>query len=195
MEDHVLHLQTTLKILRENQLFANFSKGSFGKSELKYLGYIVTANRVKADPAKISAMVDWPLATTIKDLRGFLGLTGYYRKFVKDCGLLCRPLTDLLKKDSFQWSSAATVAFIQLKTAMTTTPVLALHDFTKQFVVETDACDVGIGAILMQENKAIAFYNKPLGPRAAAISTYYKELLAISQDVTRWKHYLQGNST
>ncbi|XP_026419490.1 uncharacterized protein LOC113315430 [Papaver somniferum] len=129
MEDHILHLQTTLQILIENQLFANFSKCCFGQSELEYLGHIVTANGVKVDPAKISATVDFPIPTT-KDLRGFLGLTGYYRKFVKDYGLLCRPLTDLLKKDYFHWYIASTAAFIQLKNAMTTTPVLALPDFT-----------------------------------------------------------------
>ncbi|XP_026417003.1 uncharacterized protein LOC113312466 [Papaver somniferum] len=192
LEDHVLHLQITLQILRENQLFANFSKCCFGQSELEYLGHIVTANGVKADPAKISAMVDWPIPTTIKALRGFLGLTGYYKKFVKDYGLLCRPLTDLLKRNSFHWSPAATTAFIQLKSAMSTTPVLALPDFTKQFMLETDACDVGISDVLVQENRAIAFYSKPLGPKVAAMFTYEKELLAIFQVVTRWKHYLQA---
>ncbi|XP_026445036.1 uncharacterized protein LOC113345475 [Papaver somniferum] len=157
LEDHLIHLQATLQILRDNKLFANFSKCCFGQYEMEYLGHIVTANGVKDDPAKFSAMIDWITPTTVKALRVFLGLTSYYRKFVKYYGLICRPLTDLLKKDSFHWSLAATAAFIQLKYAMPTTPVLALPDFTKQFVLETDACDLGIGVFLMQENIAIAF--------------------------------------
>ncbi|XP_026399861.1 uncharacterized protein LOC113295752 [Papaver somniferum] len=192
LETHLVHLQTTLELLRLHQLTANFSKCSFGQSSIDYLGHIITDTWVKDDPDKIFAMVGWPTPTNLKALRGFLGLTGYYRKFLKNYGLLSKPLIDLLKKDAFSWSPEATTTFLNLKRAMTTTPVLALPDFTKQFILETDACDLGIGAILMQEGRAIAFYNKPLGPRAAALSTYEKELLAIVQAVTKWKHYLQG---
>ncbi|XP_026399008.1 uncharacterized protein LOC113294848 [Papaver somniferum] len=192
LESHLLYLQTTLEILRNNNLSANFSKCSFGQQNIEYLGHIITATGVMADPAKISAMVDWPIPTNIKALRGFLGLTGYYRKFVKNYGIVSRPLTELLKKDAFLWSPAATTAFNALKTAMKTTHVLALPDFNKQFTLEIDACDSGIRVVLMQENRSIAFYNKPLGPRVAALSTYEKELLAIVQAVTRWKQYLQG---
>ncbi|XP_026398846.1 uncharacterized protein LOC113294680 [Papaver somniferum] len=101
LEDHLLHLQTTLEILRLHQLTTNFSKCSFGQSSIEYLGHIITGNGVMADPEKISAMVDWPIPTNLKAFRGFLGLTGYYRKFVQNCGLISRPLTDLLKKDAF----------------------------------------------------------------------------------------------
>ncbi|XP_026383778.1 uncharacterized protein LOC113279293 [Papaver somniferum] len=192
LEAHLLHLQTTLELLRLHQLTTNFSKCSFGQSQIEFLGHIITGNGVMADPEKISAMVDWPTPTNLKALRGFLGFTGYYRKFVQNYGLISRPLTELSKKDAFSWSTTTNTAFLQLKQAMTTTPVLALPDFRKQFILETDACDLGIGDVLMQEGRAIAFYSKPLGPRAAALSTYEKELLAIVQAVTKWKHYLQG---
>ncbi|XP_026459648.1 uncharacterized protein LOC113360349 [Papaver somniferum] len=178
LDDHLLHLQTTLELLRSHQLKTNLSKCSFGQSEIEYLGYIITGSGVMADPAKISVMVEWPTPTNIKALRGFLGLTGYYRKFLKDYGTISRPLTDLLKKDAFKWSPEANSAFIKLKQAMSTTHVLDLPDFSKQFILEADACDLGTGVVLMQEGIAIAFHNKPLGPRVVALSTYEKELLA-----------------
>ncbi|XP_026419467.1 uncharacterized protein LOC113315400 [Papaver somniferum] len=160
LEEHLLHLQLTLDILRKHQLFANFSECCFGQHELEYLGHIITAEGVKADPAKISAMINWPIPHTLKELRGFLGLTGYYRKFVKNYGLISIPLTDLLKKNAFLWSPAATSAFQQLKEAMSSTPILAIPNFNKSFVVETDACDTGIGVVLLQEGKPLDLYSK-----------------------------------
>lgn len=130
-------------------------------------------------------MQTWPRPVTVKALRGFLGLTGYYRKFVKDYGLISKPLTELLKKDAFTWNAQAKVAFNRLKKAMISTPVLALPDFKLPFEIQVDACDTGIGGVLMQQGKPIAFYSKALGPKYISYSTYERELLAIVLTVSK----------
>lgn len=116
---------------------------------------------VTTDPAKIDAMVNWPTPNSIKALRGSLGLTGYYRRFVKSYGVISKSLTNLLKKNPFQWCLEAYLAFQNLKKAMTTAPVLALADFDKTCVVETGACSTRMGAVLMQEGKPLAFSTRP----------------------------------
>ncbi|XP_071926191.1 uncharacterized protein [Coffea arabica] len=131
------------------------------------------------DSSKIDSILTWPTPKSVKDLRGFLGLTGYYRRFIKNYGILCKPLTDLLRKDSFVWTDTARQAFDQLKKVMTSAPILKLPDFKQPFVVETDASGGGIGAILMQEDHPIAFLSKSLSPRNLGLSAYEKELLAL----------------
>jgi len=103
MTDHLLHLQIVLQVLVQHHLFAKLSKRRFAESEIDYLGHLISQHGVR-----VEAMVSWPLPRSIKALRGFLGLTGYYRKFIRNYGLIVAPLTDLLKKNSFMWSPEAT---------------------------------------------------------------------------------------
>ncbi|KAJ1701330.1 hypothetical protein LUZ63_001109 [Rhynchospora breviuscula] len=194
LEDHVHHVHTVLQVLLSNQLKAKFSKCEFGSNSIEYLGHIINSQGVATDPRKVDAMINWPQPKSVKELRGFLGLTGYYRKFVKNYGLISKPLTDLTKKNAFAWSPQAQVAFDTLKQAMTTTPVLTLPDYSKQFVIETDASALGMGAVLMQGNKPIAYLSKSLGIRNQGLSTYEKELLALITAVKKWKHYLLGQT-
>lgn len=191
LESHEKHLREVLSLLRDEKLFVKRSKCSFACDTLEYLGHIVSAQGVATDPRKTQAMLDWPLPTTVTELRGFLGLTGYYRKFVRNYGIIARPLSNLLKKKGFNWDDKATVAFEELKKAMASTPVLQLPDFTKQFVVETDACESGIGAVLMQEQHPLAFLSKPLSVAHLQLSIYEKEFLALIMAVERWRPYLQ----
>jgi len=147
--------------------------------EVEYLGHIVGREGVKVDPKKIQVMQDWPQPRTLKSLRGFLGLTGYYRKFFHNYSRIAKPLTQLLKKNSFFWNEDAQQAFTALKNAMCSTPILALPDFTKSFLIECVASDTGIGAVLMHEGRPLAFTSQQLSGKNLGQSIYEKEMMAI----------------
>ncbi|XP_026419421.1 uncharacterized protein LOC113315345 [Papaver somniferum] len=131
MEDHALHLQQVFSLLRQHSLFFKLFKCVFAQPQLDYLGHLISAEGVAADPDKIVVMTTWTLPANLKQLSGFLGLTSYYRRFIKGYGTISKPLTDMLKKDAFHWSPSAHEAFNRLKTAMTIAPALALPDFSK----------------------------------------------------------------
>lgn len=144
------------------------------------------------DQTKVKAMMDWPVPTTVTELRGFLGLTGYYRKFVRDYGVIARPLTNLLRKGQFAWGEEAENAFNELKKAMTSTPTLALPDFSAPFIIQTDAFGEGIGAVLSQNGQPIAYMSRSLGVTKKSWSTYAREMLAIVVAIRTWRPYLLG---
>ena len=123
LEQHVGHLKIVLQVLLQHILFAKLSKCVFAVQEVEYLGHIILSHGVQTDPKKTAAMIAWPIPKSIKALRGFLGLTGYYRKFIKGYGQIASPLTSLLKKDAFGWNEAATNAFEKLKVAVSQPPV------------------------------------------------------------------------
>jgi hypothetical protein len=153
----VRHVDKVLQLLKEQQLYAKPFKYFFGVKEVEYLGHIVSHEDVKVDPNKIKTMMDWPIPKTLKNLRGFLGLTGYYCKFVWHYGRIETPLTILTKKDTFSWTLEATKAFEQLKEVMCKALVLTIPDFTKTFIMQCDASGNGIGVVLMQEGRPLAF--------------------------------------
>lgn len=150
-EEHLKHVRLVFEQMQKHQLYLKKSKCVFGRTQLTYLGHVISQSGVATDPSKTTAMEKWPSPTSIAELRGFLGLTGYYRRFVKGYGVIAKPLTSLLQQKGFQWSDQAEKAFQELKKAMVSTPVVALHNFEEIFIVETDACENGIGAGLMQK--------------------------------------------
>jgi hypothetical protein len=145
--------------LRDNKLFAKLSKCVFAQKD-------------------ISVVKEWLAPTTITELRGFLGLAGYYRRFIKDYGKICRPMFDSLKKREFQWTDQQMAAFEQIKHALCSAPVLALPNFSKPFILEANASDKRIGVVLMQEGRPISFLSKSIRPKAQQFSTYDKEVIA-----------------
>ena len=138
-------------------------------------------------------MVSWSRPTTMKALRGFLGLIGYYRKFVQNYGVISKPKTDLLKKGGFNWGSKVEEAFENLKGAMSKVSVLGLPDFDKPFILETSTSGTRVGAVLVQEGRPLAFLSQVLSPKHLRLSIYEKEFLTILMVVDRWRHYLEGN--
>jgi len=152
-EEHLQHLATVFKILWANRLYVEKEKSNFGQKRISYLGHIIDQERVSMDLKKITAMLNWPKPNTLKMLKGFLGLTSYYRKFIQHYGSIARPLTQLLKKDAFKWDGDADKAFQQLQLAMTRASILSSLDFSKTFVIECDASRMGIGEVLMQKKK------------------------------------------
>jgi hypothetical protein len=135
------------------------------------------------DMSKIQAVLEWPMSRSIKALRGFLGLTGYYRQFIHNYGVIAAPLTALLKLDAFLWGEAAMQAFHDLKRVLTTAPTLQLLDFTAPFVVICDASGTGFGVVLHQGQGPIAFFNKAVAPQHAELTAYERELIGLVQVV------------
>ncbi|KAK8918266.1 hypothetical protein KSP39_PZI021329 [Platanthera zijinensis] len=129
--------------------------------QIQYLGHLISHQGVATDPGKIQVMLNWPSPSNLKKLRGFLGLTGYYRRFIKGYDILSKPLTSLLQQRTFTWGEEA---FQNLKKAVLQPLVLKLSDFRKAFVVETDAADTGVGAVLLQDEHPVAYFSKALGP-------------------------------
>jgi len=190
---HLQHLETVLQVLQKEHLFAKLSKCSFGATNINYLGHTISNAGFAKEEDKIRVVKDWPKPTSLKLLRGFLGLTGYYRRFIRNYASLATPLTDMLKKDNFKWTTAAEDAFMKLKEALTSSPVLALPNFTQPFTLETDASGIGIGAVLLQQAHPVAYCSKKLSTRQQKQSAYARELYAITQAIAKFRHYLLGH--
>jgi hypothetical protein len=144
------------------------------------------------DPAKVQAIQEWPVPHSARVVWGFLGLAGYYRKFVHNYGTIAAPLTALLKKDGFEWSKAAAAAFDALKTAVSSAPILAMPDFNKPFIVECDASSHGFDVVLVQEGHSVAFFSRPVAARHLTLATYERKLIGLVQAVRNWRPYLWG---
>lgn len=145
-----MHLRVVLQLLADDKWQVKLSKYFFAKRQISYLGRIVSSEGISTDNSKITSITNWPTPTNAKELRSFLGLAGYYRKFVRHFATIAKPLTSLLKKHTiFVWTSLHQDAFDALKNALSTAPVLAAPDFSKPFCLETDACAYKIGAVLV----------------------------------------------
>lgn len=164
LDSYAVHLDTIMSIFHTRQFLLRQSKCVFAQNRLNYLGHVISAQGVAPDPDKVQAILAWPIPTSTTALHGFLGLTGFYRKFIKHYATVATPLTNLLRKDQFIWTPTATQAFDDLKTLMTKALILATSDFSLPFTLETDAFSSAIGAVLIQNGHPIAYYSKVLCP-------------------------------
>jgi hypothetical protein len=145
------------------------------------------------DQDKVVAVASWPWPPNARALRGFLGLAGYYRHFIRDYGTVEAPLTQLLRKEGFQWTEAASTAFTALKQVLSTAPVLHLPDFSVPFVVDCDASGTGFDVVLHQNAGPLAFFSRPFAARHLKVVAYERELIGLVQAVRHWRPYLWGH--
>lgn len=193
IEEHNSNLAIVLQRLRELGLKIQPDKCEFLKPELEYLGHIVTAEGVKPNPKKIEAVMNFKQPKTPTDVKSFLGLAGYYRKFIRNFSKIAKPLTELTKKETpFHWTDRTQNAFQILKDKLCSAPVLKFPDFSKQFLLTTDASNEGLGAILSQEGHPCSYISRTLNPPEKNYSTTEKELLAIVWAIKRLRQYLLG---
>ena len=159
--EHAKHLRFVLQTLREHQLYAKFSKCEFWLEQVAFLGHVVSKDGIQVDPKKIEAVADWPRPTTVIEIRSFLGLAGYYRRFIKDFSKIAAPLTRLTQKNvKFVWTDKCEEHFQLLKDLLTITLVLTLPSGEEGFTVYCDASRVGLGCVLMQNGRVVAYASR-----------------------------------
>ena len=182
-----------LELLRQHKLYANLMKCSFVESELEYLGHIISADGIMVDPRKVAAVAHWRPPMNVGELRSFLGLATYFRKFVRDFAKLASPLYRLLRQDvSWAWSAVCQEAFNHVNQALTNAPCLAHPDFSKNFEVHCDAALSWLGAVLYQDGRPVAYESRRLTPAEVNYPTGEQELLTVMHALTVWRCYLEG---
>lgn len=193
--EHASHLREVLETLRKHRLFAKLSKCSFFDRESSFLGHIVSSNGITADPGKISAIVNWPPPRNVSEMRSFLGLANHLKRYIKDFSVLTASLTELTKPSkefNFATNELAQRSFTALKDAMSSAPVLAIPDEGLPYEMVCDACGYGIGAVLMQEGKPVAYYSYKMNSAERNYPTGEQELLAVVKSFQHWRCYLEG---
>jgi hypothetical protein len=193
-EEHEEHLSIVLEKLRQQQLYAKFSKCQFWMEEVAFIGYVLLAKGVVIDPSKIEAVSKWQSPKSMTEIRSFLGLAGYYRRFIDNFSKIAKPMTELFKSNmSHVWSDKCEAIFQELKTRLTTTPILTFPDASKDFVVYYDASRQGLGCVLMQRGKVVAYASWQLQKHEENYPTHDLELVVAVHALKIWRHYLMGN--
>ena len=202
LEEHRYHIHEVLLRLQNNKLYACGDKCSFHEDTVEYLGFILSPNGLSMDPGKVSAILEWPEPRKVKDIQSFLGFANFYRRFISDYSKITVPLTRLTRKGTpWDFSDACQSSFESLKKAFTTAPVLARWSPGDLLIVETDASDYALGAILSTidplDNQVhpIAFHSQTFTSPELNYDVHDKELLAIFEAFKSWCHYLKGTLT
>ncbi|KAL0544265.1 hypothetical protein IC582_019378 [Cucumis melo] len=178
--EHEEHLHQVLETLRANKLDAKFSKCEFWLKKVSFLGHVVSSEGVFVDTAKIEAVTSWPRSSTVSEIRSFLGLAGYYRRFVEDFSCIASPLTQLTRKGTpFVWSPACESSFQELKQKLMSAPVLTVLDGSGNFVIYSDASKKGLGCVLMQQGRVVAYASRQLKSHEQNYPTHDLELAVV----------------
>lgn len=206
-QDHALHVDKILQTLCEANMKIQIDKCHFFKKEVEFLGFIVSHNGLTTNPNKVQAIVDFPIPKTLKELRSFLGLSGYYRRFVRDYAKLAKPLTTMLRgeegrisknksnKTPISLSTEAIEAFNKLKKSLISKDLLlAYPDFKKSFELTTDASEYAIGAVLSQNERPVMFISRALSKSEEHFAVNEKEMLAIIWALNSFRNYLYGTA-
>lgn len=192
-EEHKEHMRIVLQTLRENPLYAKFSKCDFFKDQIQYLGHVVSSDGIAVDPKKIKTIMEWKSPKNVADIRSFLGLATYYRRFIEGFSKIAFTMTSLKKKRrTFQWTVECQQSFERLKRLLTTTHVLKVADPKKSFMVCMDASREGVGGLLIQEGNLIAYESRKLKEYEQLYSSYNLELTIVVHALKMWQHYLLG---
>ncbi|KAJ0565465.1 putative nucleotidyltransferase, Ribonuclease H [Helianthus annuus] len=191
--DHEKHLRCILKLLHHEKLYAKFSKCEFWLREVQFIGHVVSESGIQVDPAKVEVVMNWQEPKTPTEIRSFLGLAGYYRRFIEIFSRIAAPLTSLTKKKvKFVWGPKQQESFDILKQKLSNAPVLTLPEGTEEFVVYCDASHTGMGCVLMQKGKVIAYASRQLKVHEKNYTTHDLELGAVVFALKLWRHYLYG---
>ncbi|VVA41094.1 PREDICTED: retrotransposon, partial [Prunus dulcis] len=195
LEGHKKHLRLVLRTLRRKQLYAKFSKCQFWLDRVIFLGHVISAEGIYVDPQKVEVVVNWVQPTSVTEIRSFLGLAGYYRRFVEGVASIAAPLTRLTRKDvAFEWTEECEQSFQELKKRLTTAPILALPDNAGNFVIYSDASLQGLGCVLMQHDRVIAYASRQLKKHEQNYPVHDLELAAVVFALKIWRHYLYGET-
>jgi len=199
LEEHRRITRRVMELLRKNNLFLKPEKCEFKKTEVEYLGVIISQDSVKMDPVKVAGVTEWPIPSNRKEVQSFLGFTNFYHRFIQGFPHLARPLFDLTWKDTeWRWGAEEQSAFDSLKEQITTALILALPDNSRPFWIEADSSDFATGAVLSQQSPEdnkwhpVAFLSKSLSPVERNYEIHDKEMLAIVRALEEWRHFVEG---
>ncbi len=193
-EEHAKHLKIVLQILREHQLYPKFSKCKFWLDSVEFLGHVITKEGIAVNPSKVQSVLEWNSPKNAKEIRGFLGMAGYYRRFIEGFSKIAGPMTKLLKKNTpFVWTDECEASFQKLKEKLTTAPVLAVPEPGKDYTVYFDASKNGLGCVLMQDHKVIAYGSRQLKPYEHNYPVHDLELAAVVYALKSWRQFLYGS--
>jgi hypothetical protein len=193
-EEHEKHLRLVLEKLRSNKLYAKFSKCEFWLIKVAFLGHAISARGVSVDPGKVKDVLNWLPPTTALEIRSFLGLVGYYCRFIKDFSKRVKPMTKLLEKNkALEWTAECQASFEELRKRLTLAPVLVLPDLTKKFDIYCDASRRGLGCVLMQEGQIVCYASRQVRKHEENCPTHDLELALAVHALKIWRHYLIGH--